>query len=570
MSEKKPSYLELEERIRELEKETFRAKNIAEELLEKRNKLKEQNIKLVKKSIELSEIKRELEDKNYELDLIRSELQKQNVDLIRKSIDLSDIMRQLEDKNYNLELSRADLEKTLAALQESEERYRVVAENALVGITTADKQENLTFSNPAFAEMLGYSREEIVQLNLSQLAGRDEFAKFRRQTKLRAKGLSNCYESRLIHKDGSFRSVLISASPIKRADGSYEATLAVVNDITERKRAEEALTESEEKFRNFVETSADLVFLLDRTGCIQYVSPMVKNLYGYSAGELIGKHLNTTTPLKEVPKALKALKTVLDGKSLRNFEVNQKTKNGKIVPMEVNALPVEKHGKIVGLQGIMRDITERKHMEEQIRKSLKEKEVLLKEIHHRVKNNMQIISSLLNLQEPYIKDKSVRAAFRESRNRIRSMSLIHEKMYQSEDLEKVDIREYIESLTNDLFITYDVSPEIISLENNVDDIYLKLDTAIPCCLLINELVSNSLKHGFPKGKSGEIIIDFSSEKGKYCLRIKDSGVGFPEGFDYRKTDTLGFQLVPMFVKKLHGTMEIGSRGGAEIRIRFKA
>jgi PAS domain S-box-containing protein len=128
---------------------------------------------------------------------------------------------------------------------------------------------------------------------------------------------------------------------------------------TEHKRAEEALRESEEKFRNFVETSADLVFRLTKTGHIEYVSPRVKELYGYQPGELIGKHLRTTTPVEEVPRAMKALRRVLGGKSLKNFKINQKDKAGRIIPMEINTVPVEKDGKIVGLQGVMRDISER-------------------------------------------------------------------------------------------------------------------------------------------------------------------------------------------------------------------
>jgi PAS domain S-box-containing protein len=444
MTKEKPGYQELEDRIRELEEESLKNKKIIEELLEKQSILRDQNITLIKESIELSDIKRELEDKNYMLELFRSELRKQNIDLVKKSIELSDMMRQLEDKNYDLELFQADLKKTLDALRESMERYRIVAETAPAGIIIVDHEENLIFLNSAFAEMLGYPKDQLMEMNLSQLSDKEEFAKFQEQTKLRKRGVSNRYESKLIHKDGSLRNVLVSASPIKAGNGTDTASLAVITDITERMQAEE-----------------------------------------------------------------------------------------------------------------------------QIKTALQEKEVLLKEIHHRVKNNMQIISSLLSLQETYIKDPSVLKAFRESQTRIRSMAMIHERLYQSEDLARIDINEYIETLTADLFRTYNVTPGAISFKNDVNDIYLKLDIAIPCCLLIHELLSNSLKYAFPKGRKGEIIVDFKSEENHYQLTVKDNGIGFPKDLDFRTAESLGMQLINMFVKKLHGTIELDSRCGTEFKIEFK-
>lgn len=182
---------------------------------------------------------------------------------------------------------------------------------------------------------------------------------------------------------------------------------------------------------------------------------------------------------------------------------------------------------------------------------------------------MQIISSLLSLQEMTVKDRSVQKIFRESQTRIRSMALIHDKLYRSKDLTRINIGEYINDLAADLFRAYDINPAFVTMENNVKQKYFDLDTAIPCCLIINELVANSLKHAFPAGK-GSIFVDFKENRGnKYTLIIRDNGIGYPEQYDYHKAETLGFQLVPMFVKKLHGTMEIGNHGGAETRITFK-
>jgi len=187
---------------------------------------------------------------------------------------------------------------------------------------------------------------------------------------------------------------------------------------------------------------------------------------------------------------------------------------------------------------------ERKRMEEWIKASLKEKEVLLKEIHHRVKNNLQIISSLLNLQSEYIKDEQDLEIFKVSQNRIESMALIHEKLYQSEDLAQIDFSEYIRDLVASLFCSYELNLDAIELKINVEQIFLNIETAIPCGLIINELVLNSLKHAFPIGNSGEIYINlYENDENEIALTISDNGIGFSQDFDFRNTSSLGLQLV---------------------------
>jgi len=209
-----------------------------------------------------------------------------------------------------------------------------------------------------------------------------------------------------------------------------------------------------------------------------------------------------------------------------------------------------------------------------IKSSLKEKEILLREVHHRVKNNMQIISSLLNLQSDKVKDKEHIAIFNESRNRIVAMALVHEKLYRSDDFSNIDFSDYISSLANGLFSFYNINAGKIKLTLLIDRIHLGLDAAIPCGLIINELVSNSLKHAFPENAEGEIKITFSKisieENEKYQLTVNDNGVGVPEGMDFRKTDSLGLQLVTTLVEhQLQGSLEMRSVSGTEFKILFK-
>ena len=193
----------------------------------------------------------------------------------------------------------------------------------------------------------------------------------------------------------------------------------------------------------------------------------------------------------------------------------------------------------------------------------------MKEIHHRVKNNMQIISSLLNLQSRSIIDEKVLDMFQGSRNRIRSMALVHEKLYQSKDIARIDFGQYIQSMIVYLFQSYKVNPNVVKLKTVVKDISLDINTAIPCGLIINELTSNSLKHAFPGDKEGEVYINLYSDKdNKYTLIVSDNGVGFPKDLNYRKTDSFGIQLVNMLVEQLNGSIKLERRVGTKFTIKF--
>jgi two-component sensor histidine kinase len=219
--------------------------------------------------------------------------------------------------------------------------------------------------------------------------------------------------------------------------------------------------------------------------------------------------------------------------------------------------------------GILRDVTDRKQAEERIKSSLHEKDVLLREIHHRVKNNMQIISSLLRLQSRLIGDDKLKEMFKESQNRIRSMALIHEKLYQTEDFARINFAEYIRSLTVHLFHTYKVNPNVVRMNTDVERVFLDINKAIPCGLIINELVSNSLKHAFPDNKKGEICIRLSSNKQKKTkLTVSDNGVGLPKSVNFSEPETLGLQLVSDLVNQIEGTIRLVRTKGTSFHISF--
>ncbi|MFH0905016.1 MAG: histidine kinase dimerization/phosphoacceptor domain -containing protein [Methanobacteriota archaeon] len=221
--------------------------------------------------------------------------------------------------------------------------------------------------------------------------------------------------------------------------------------------------------------------------------------------------------------------------------------------------------------GTITDITERKHAEEQLKESLKEKEILLREIHHRVKNNMQVISSLLMLQEELSEDEKVIEMLKDSQNRITSMALIHEKLYRSENLSKIDLKEYIDDLVSGLFQSYGISEDKVALNINAENVLLEIDSAIPCGLIINELVSNSLKHAFPEDEIGEINIFIrSTDEDMFEFLIGDNGVGIPKDLDFRKTESLGLRIVNILVEnQLHGEITLNRAKGTEFKIKFR-
>ena len=332
------------------------------------------------------------------------------------------------------------------------------------------------------------------------------------------------------------------------------------------------LHESQEKFRSVADSAVDGIITTDTDGNIVLFNPSLKNIFGYEIDEIKGKHVSMLMPNRYRKGFMDKLEKF---KSTGNHELAGKTfesiglkKNGKEFPFEISIATWGSIGDIF-TTSIIRDVTERKIIEADLQKSLEEKELLLKEIHHRVKNNLMIISSLLNLQSRYIKDEESKNIFKESQNRARSMALIHERLYQSTDLKRIDFGDYIHTLSNDLYRTYVIDTSLITLNIDVDDIILDINTSIPLGLIVNELVTNSLKHAFPHGESGEINIKFHSQNDKYILEVKDDGIGFPKDINYKKTDSLGLRLVTSLTEQIEGEIEFNKTSGTSFKIIFK-
>ena len=238
-------------------------------------------------------------------------------------------------------------------------------------------------------------------------------------------------------------------------------------------------------------------------------------------------------------------------------------KDGTEFPVEIGLGLIDDEDGIIVLSSIV-DITERKLAHDKLQDALNEKEMLLKEVYHRVKNNLQVVSSLINLQARNVKNEVTAAQLKQSADRIKAMALLHEKLYQSKDLAKIDFNEYIRSLVDHLLFGYGAPSGKIKINLKVDNIFLDVDTAIPCGLIINELVSNALMHAFPDDRHGEIGISFTQDQAEFILTISDNGIGFPAGLDFKKSSSLGLQLVATLSNQLMGRLSLAQ----ERRINF--
>lgn len=344
--------------------------------------------------------------------------------------------------------------------------------------------------------------------------------------------------------------------------------LSVANkEIESRKIAENAALENEIYYRAIFENTGTSMLMIDPDMTISRVNSQVEVLTGYSKDEIEGKKKWTDFAIEEEIERIKGYYELRNDpeKRPREYETKGLDKNGDVKDLLVTVVSIP--GTKKQLVSLM-DITERKSYENQIKSSLKEKNILLKEIHHRVKNNMQIISSLLSLQTRFVNDEEALDILKESQNRVRSMAIIHEKLYQSKDLSEINFGEYIESLVSNLFYSYKANNTDIKPVYDVEDLSLNIDTAVPCGLIISELVSNSLKYAFPTKKIGEILVSLKFRDGKYHLIVSDNGVGMPE-VDVDKLDSLGLLLVFNLTEQLDGEITINRDHGTEFIITFE-
>jgi PAS domain S-box-containing protein len=456
---------------------------------------------------------------------------------------------------------------TAQALKESEETYRNIFTNSQVGLfRTNPETGDVLDINDALARMVGFnSKEEILDNNLSVS---DFYVDGNRRQEIAEKliktGSYTNEEALFLNHQKEYKWLRMSG--ILTDEGIIEG---VAEDITEIKKAEKALKDSERKYRFLVDSIDGGLNLIDKEGKFLYVNGLASSVWGLEPEDMIGKTLRELLPDQKefVDDSYKLLQTVTS---------TEKGHTGERYIKEVDAWvqesfqPVKNEvGDCFAIQILTTDITERKRAEEKIKASLKEKQTMIDEIHHRVKNNMNIISSLLKLQSNNIEDDRTKNILKDSQNRIFAMSAIHETIHGTENLSEVDLRNYLSKITTSVFQSSSVDPEKVKLNSNVDNSPISLNQAYPLGLIINELVSNSMKHAFPEEREGEITVSIKKLDKELKLIVADDGVGMPEDFDWKNSKSLGLKLVRTLVEnQLDGSIDMESSNGAKFTIKF--
>jgi PAS domain S-box-containing protein len=453
------------------------------------------------------------------------------------------------------------------AQHDSERRYKELVDNLSDVVVETDVEGKILFVSSRVEEAFGFRPEELVGKKFTDFVHPDDVERARAAVSgLSKEKPSFEFEFMRRHRDGRF--IQVSTHGRLVGTGGAPRVVAIVEDITSRKKGEEALRRSEEKYRELVENINDAIFSTNLEGMVTYISPAVEQILGFRPEEVTGRRLLDLVAGDDLERITAEYRATMAGE-LRPSEYRMKAKSGEVRWVRTSSRPILAGGAPSGLSGMLEDITKRKASEDMIRAQLKEKEVMLKEIYHRVKNNLQIIQSLLNMQARRVKDDRVVQALRESQNRIRSMALVHERLYRSSDLSEIDFKDYLGRLVAELGTSFGVRPDQVRILLELAEVKLGIGCAIPCGLIVNELVSNALKHAFPNGKLGRIRIGLDSGgDGMVRVSVFDDGVGLPENFDFRKTETLGLQLVCTLVKQLGGTIELEQTWGTGFRMAF--
>ena len=460
------------------------------------------------------------------------------------------------------------------ALQDSELRYRQLFENNPHPMWVYDlKTLRFLAVNRAAIEHYGYSRDEFLAMTIGEIRPAEDVPALQENVARVTSGLDKAGVWRHRNKAGDIIQVEITSHVTEFDDRRAELVLAF--DVTERIRLEEKIHATQLQLETLISNLPGMAYRCqnDVNWTMSYVSSGCEAVTGYHRGEL--EHNKGVTYADLVHPDDRELlwskcQASLEARTPCTNTYRIVDKAGQIRWVIERASGVyNEDGSVQCIDGFIQDITEARRIEEQVRASLREKEAMLKEIHHRVKNNLQIVTSLLNLQVGSSTDPSALNALRESRNRIRSMALVHETLYQSGNLGTINLSQYVEALCGNLFRSYGNDMSQIHLQLDVSKTSLDLERAIPFGLIINELVSNALKYAFPAGRAGTVQVTFHTESaGQYTLRVVDDGIGLPAGIDLTQLKSLGLQLVQDLIQQLSGTLTIAQGHSTEFCVSF--
>lgn len=500
----------------------------------------------------------------------------QTVTRLNEELQREIVERTRTAENYRHEIQQR--KKAEQAARDSAQRLNLVLAATEIGTWEYDPQTKHFNHSGLFDHLLGYAepipnltfgriREQVLPQDLKAF----DAGMFEEQ--------EGAVEFRIRRPDGEVRWISNKAKKIELDNGNTN-TVGIIRDITETKKwqvtqkdlaAAEAREKAERKFRLVVEGAPNAKIMINESGLIMMVNTQAERLFGYDRSELLGQPVEILLPesLREKHPHLRS--HFFQTAELRPMgagrELYARRKDGSEVPVEIGLNPIETEEGTMVLSAII-DISERKLREEKLQAALVEKEVLLREIHHRVKNNLQIIDSLIELQRGTIMDTSTQDKLLDCQNRIRAMSMIHRKLYQTQDFAGVSFKDFVESLGLSLIDSYRLNTAPVTLTVDGDDITLDLQRAIPCGLIINELIVNSLKHAFLDDSMGHIHIVLTREDDEQItLEVGDDGVGLPDDLGDVESSGLGLQLVRVLSEQIEGELTI-TRHPTLFSIRF--
>ena len=360
------------------------------------------------------------------------------------------------------------------------------------------------------------------------------------------------------------------------ANGTPLSIYGTAHDVTARRRADLALRDAQGRLESAMDQANLAYWEMDASSNIFTFNDRFYRLYATTAEREGGyrmtaeKYASVFVPAEEVDIIVDDVRRLLSG-DIRQLQREHRIlrRDGEVRDILVRVTVVrDASGRVVGTRGSSQDITERKRAEELVKESLRQKETLLREIHHRVKNNMQVVSSMLSLQSEHVHSRALKEVFLVAQQRVQAMALLHEKLYRTSDVANIDFAEYLRTLGQEAMTAHGLGPPRVEFRVNGRDVRLNLGQAVPCALAINELLTNAIKHAFPAARSGAIDIDLSRDGGRLVLTVRDNGAGLPADLDLAKTNSLGLQLVDVLARQLHGTFRLDNEGGVSAGLSF--
>lgn len=456
---------------------------------------------------------------------------------------------------------------TQRALRESEEIFGLLVSCVQdYSIYILDCDGNVASWNAGAERIKGYSAAEIIGQPFTIFYTPEDIASGLPHAQLAiALAQGRCeQEGWRVRKGGSQFFAHQIFTPLHTDDGALRGFAKVTRDISTRKRLEE-------RFERVVEAAPNAMVMVNQNGIIEMVNAQAERVFGYQRAELLGQPMEILVPERARHSHPKLRSDFFSQPASRPMgagrDLHGRHKDGSEFPIEIGLNPIETDEGIMVLSAIV-DISDRKQKEARIEAALEEKDILLGEIHHRVKNNLQIVYSLLDLQAARIDDPDLIDMLRDSQNRIRSMSLIHQTLYQSKDFARVDFSNVLDVLVPALMNSYSLSPEKIDILIDAGEVLLPLNQAIPCGLIINELIANALKHAFPLQRQGKITITLKLDaQNIVALTVSDNGVGMPP-LEIHNTTTLGLKLVSLLTNQLGGSISIRHADPTQFQLRF--